>query len=414
MLAHDIEPYHLRGAYAPVGDERTFTNLEVVGQIPTELRGTFVRNGPNPRGASPAWFAGEGMLHGVRIEDGHALWYRNRWMRPRGPNTSVVHHAGRLFASVEVALPLEVDGALETVGPHDFGGRLSRPFSAHPKTRHDTGELVFLSYTREPPFVVHYRVDRGGHIVDERPISVPAPTYMHDMAITDRYSVFWDLPVLVGDWRSPEPLRWSDDYRARMGLLPRGGRDEDVLWFDVEPCAISHAMNAYEDGELVVLDVVRGPRPTAAHALYRYTFDVRRGTVDEREIDPRFIDFPRVVPTREGRPYRYGYGVELGEWRGGGWHSAVPRKIEMESGTSVAHDFGPRRMAGECVLVPRTGATAEDDAWAILFVHDVDGGPSELVILDASRFDEAPVAAVRLPCRVPVGIHGAWVSDPAA
>jgi carotenoid cleavage dioxygenase len=283
--------------------------------------------------------------------------------------------------------------------------------SAHPKTCPTTGELVFLSYGQALPRLTVYRADSGGRIVHAAPITIPAATYMHDMAITDRAVVFWDLPVLVGDWRSPRPLRWADDHRARIGVMPRDGEDRDVVWFDVEPCSISHTMNAFEDGDRVILDVNRGPRFDKAHELVRYTLDrpVRRATLET--LDPRFIDFPRVHPAVVGQRYRYGYGLEVSDWATGGFQRAIARKYDLESGVCRLHDFGPSRLPGECVVAPRPGGSCEDDAWAILFGYDRTRDASDLVILDAARFDEEPVATIRLPHRVPVGIHGAWIPD---
>jgi carotenoid cleavage dioxygenase-like enzyme len=410
-----VAPVHLTGAYAPVLEERTLRDLEVIGEVPPDLCGTYVRNGPNPRsGTSPAWFAGEGMLHGVRLETGDARWYRNRWMRTeRGPNTSVVGHAGRILALVETQLPVEVDAELSTVGRFDFGGGLQRSMIAHPKKCPTTGDLLFLSYGREEPHVTYYRADGGGRIVHQAPIRVPAATYMHDMGITDRHVVFWDMPVLVEDWRSAQPLRWSDDYRSRVGVLNRDGCDEDVAWFDVKPGYISHCLNAYENGSQVVLDVVRAPRLMTACELYRYTLDLQTGRATENVLDARFVDFPRVHPAFEGKPYRYGYAVELSDWGTGSWQRTVLRKYDLASGTSSAHDFGPARLPGECVLAPRAGAINEDDAWAITFVYDRAREASDLVILDPRRFEGEPIATVRLPCRVPIGLHGAWIPDPA-
>jgi carotenoid cleavage dioxygenase len=401
----------LAGAYAPLREEQTLLELEVVGQIPRDLRGTYIRNGPNPRsGESPAWFAGEGMLHGVRLEGGRAVWYRNRGMRGgRLPNTSVVHHAGRTLALVETRLPVEVDAELESIGVYDFGGDLRRSMSAHPKICPTTGELVFIAYGHELPHLTVYRADRAGRIVHEAPITVPAATYMHDMAITETAVVFWDLPVHVGDWRSPSPLRWADDYRARIGVMPRAGHDGDVLWFDVEPCAITHAVNAFDDGDRVVLDVTRGPRFDQAHSLVRYVLDRRTGEAQMETLDPRFVEFARVHPGVVGRRHRYVYALELGDWTGAVWQRAIARKYDMEMVTCRAHDFGPSRLPGEAVFVPRPGAKAEDDGWAILFVYDRSRDASDLVILDAMRFEDEPVATIRIPHRVPVGIHGDWV-----
>jgi carotenoid cleavage dioxygenase len=407
-------PFHLHGPYAPVLEERTLFELEVIGQVPHDLRGLYLRNGPNPRGGdSPAWFAGEGMLHGVRFDGGRACWYRNRWMqRTHGPNTSVVPHGGRILALVETQPPLEVDAELGTVGTFDFAGGLAGPMgTAHPKRCPTTGELLFVSCLQSAPYLVFHRVDAAGKLVHRAPIHVSGPKYLHDIAITERFVLFWDLPVIVVDWRSPEPLRWVEDRPARIGILPRDGHDQDVRWFDVAPCTISHTMNAFEEGRRVILDVIRGPRAMAAHALHRYTFDLDSGRVTEAVVEPRFVDFPRVAPAYEGRPYRYGYAVEVSEWSGFGFHRTVSRKYDVTTGQSWTHDFGRSRMAGEWEPVPRANAAAEDDAWAISFVYDREREASDLVILDARRFDEPPVATVRLPCRVPIGIHGAWVPD---
>jgi carotenoid cleavage dioxygenase len=147
--------------------------------------------------------------------------------------------------------------------------------------------------------------------------------------------------------------------------------------------------------------------------LFRFTFDLRTGTVTESLVDSRFVDLPRINPAVEGRPYRWGYGVELRDWVGGGFQNTTLKKYDMEARTSVVHDFGPSRMPGECVIAPRPDATSEDDAWAMLFVYDQRRDASDFVILDARHFEAEPVATVPLPSRVPVGFHGAWIPDRA-
>ncbi len=408
-------PFHLQGVFAPVAGERAELDLEVIGELPADLRGTYVRNGPNPRGRSHAWFAGEGMLHGVRIEGGRAAWYRNRWIGgSHAPNTSVVRHAGRILALVEVQRPVEVTADLATVGPFDFGGALGESMTAHPKVCPRTGELLFFSYGPARPHVTYYRADAAGRVVQRTPIEVPAMTFMHDFAITERYAVFYVLPVLVEGWRSPAPLRWADDFPARFGLLPRGGEGSDIRWFDVAPCAISHTLNAFEEGDAVVVDAVRAPRIMTPHALHRFTFDLAAGRASERELDPRFLDFPRLHPAAVGARHRFAYAVELGGFTSdGGFTRTGAYQLDFDRGAAVAHDFGAGAMPGECVVAPRPGSSAEDDAWVLLFVHRLDGSPTELVILDAARFAAPPVARVRLPCRVPFGLHGDWLPDPS-
>ena len=120
---------YLEGSRAPVAEELTTYDLPVTGQIPEELEGRWLRNGPNPYGnvdsSSYHWFLGDGMIHGVRIRGGKAEWYRNRWVRGKdlaerlgeeppagecfrnsgfGPNTSVIGHSGHTLALVEAGI----------------------------------------------------------------------------------------------------------------------------------------------------------------------------------------------------------------------------------------------------------------------------------------------------------------------
>src|SRR6476619_7688919 len=138
---------YLTGEFAPLDCEYTLTDLEVVGAIPDYLDGRYLRNGPNPIGELDPelyhWFTGDGMVHGVRIRDGAAEWYRNRWVRspevaaalgepaPPSPyaddvqifaaNTNVIEHAGKTLAIVAAgAPPIELPDDLETAGPSNF------------------------------------------------------------------------------------------------------------------------------------------------------------------------------------------------------------------------------------------------------------------------------------------------------
>ena len=148
------DPFWLKDNFAPVFDEITETDLKVTGEIPRELNGRLLRNGATPQsGWSAHWFLGNGMLHGVEIQDGAANWYRNRYvktplylnpkadvmdslgdMTKSAANTHVIHHAGKILALEEGHWPFEISDELETAGPHNFNGKLTTPMTAHPKT----------------------------------------------------------------------------------------------------------------------------------------------------------------------------------------------------------------------------------------------------------------------------------------
>jgi carotenoid cleavage dioxygenase len=436
-------PFHLRGNFAPVQQEVSAFHLEVRGAIPPELRGVYLRNGPNPRsGTSPHWFLGDGMIHGVCLEGGEARWYRNRWVRTRPfaegekavlirpdgsvdrtvahANTHVVRHAGRYLALVESSFPTEVTRELDTVGIHDFGGRLQTAMTAHPKLCPLTGEMHFFGYGFAPPFLTYHRADAKGELVQSEVIEVPGPTMMHDFAITERHVIFMDLPVVFDVERALQgtlPYAWSETYGARLGVMPRGGSNADVRWFEIEPCYVFHPLNAFAEGDEVVLDVARYPHmwresatDFAVAALHRFRIDLAGGRVREQALDDQGIEFPRVDPRREGLRNRWGYAACFGEGVDGPrTHGLV--QYDLERGTSLRHDFGPGRSPGEAVFAPASAGSGEAEGWAIALVYDEARDTSELAILDASAFDKPPVARVALPQRVPFGFHGSWIPD---
>ncbi|BCJ27292.1 carotenoid oxygenase family protein [Actinocatenispora sera] len=448
---------YLEGLLAPVPDEIDAVDLPIRGTLPPELTGRYFRNGPNPLpGQDPGhWFAGAGMVHGVRLRNGRAEWYRNRWVRTaslagkpfvseRGldrtavpANTSVVRHADKILALVESGFPYELTPELDTVGPVDFGGRLTTAFTAHPKLDPATGDLHVFGYGALPPYLTYHRLTAAGDLLDTRVIDVPGPTMMHDFAITEHHAVWLDLPVvfdmsLVGRGM---PYQWSDGYGARLGVMPLGGGP--VRWIEIDPCYVFHVGNAHEDAAgHVVLDAVRytpgsflaqwsgiggttagteaahagGGSPSEASraaggvvasdaaagaSLHRWTIDPAAGTVSEQQLDDRSVEFPTINDELVGRPSRYRYTVGGGEIV----------KYDTVSGAASAIEVAGR--PGEAEFVRAADGASEDEGWLLSIVSTLNG--SELRCLDAHDLTE--VGAVLLPRRVPAGFHGCWLPD---
>lgn len=442
-------PLHLRGNLAPVSEELTLTDLEVIGTIPAELDGRYVRNGANPvTGTSDHPFLGDGMIHGVRLRDGKAEWYRNRYVKtphvanPDLPflevgdslhdltaskaNTNIIGHAGSFLALEEGHFPYVLDGNLETVAPTDYDGRLTTPFSAHPKLCPITGEVLSFGYAMFDPYLTYLRVSADGRLVQSDPITVGGPTMMHDFNVTRNYVIFMDLPAVFDielAMKGEMPIRWDSEYPARLGVMPRDGNDSDVTWYDIDPCYVFHPMNAYERGDDIVLDVARLPyvwRDGAMDfpdpALHRWTIDTAAGSVNEVQIDDRSAEFPRVPDSRVGLDYRYGYmmanaGVESID-DPMSVHGAL-LKYDLETGGQTSIDVGQGRLPGEAVFVPAADGAAEDDGYLMTYVFDAESDKSEFTIFDASTMSDDPVAVVKLP-RVPLGFHGNWVPSTLA
>jgi carotenoid cleavage dioxygenase-like enzyme len=419
---------YLSGNYAPVVEEVTAFDLRVTGALPPELDGRLLRIGPNPMVApDPAtyhWFTGAGMVHGVRLRDGRAEWYRNRVVRSeRSVNTNVIGHAGRTLALVEAGSPpVELTDDLETVRSGDFEGTLTGGFTAHPKRHPATGELHAVTYYWEWEHLRYVVVGADGRV--RRTVEVPVTDgpMVHDMAVTEHHALLFDLPVTfdlgAAMGGSTFPYRWNDDHPARIGLLPLEGGADDVRWVEVDPCYVYHSLNAFDGpGGEVVLDVVRhertfehnrlGPDEERAPTLERWTIGTGSGSgaVHRSPLAEQAIEFPRHDERLVGRRHRYGYGVGVGA----DLEFGPIRKVDVDSGAVEEHDFGPGRSAMEPVFVPRSADAAEDDGWLLTYVHDAATDRSDVVILDARDVGGDPVAVVHLPVRVPFGFHGNWV-----
>jgi carotenoid cleavage dioxygenase len=449
----------LEGPFAPVTEEITAFGLPVTGQVPAGLDGRYLRNGPNPMGLEDPgyhWFTGDGMVHGVRLRDGRAEWYRNRWVRsravaeargeawPAGPvhggmdfaaNTHVIASAGRTLATVESGpLPYELTDELDTVGPCDFSGTLPGGFAAHTKADPVTGDLHAIAYYWAWDHVQHIVVGSGGRVASATNIPVADGPMMHDFALTGRYVVLFDLPVTFSmdavSAGKKLPYTWNPAHQARVGLLPRDGSPGDIRWFEVDPCWVFHTLNAYDDDSGgVVIDLCRyqGAYDVSALdgrgplTLDRWIVDPAAGKVTEQRLDDRFQEFPRVDDRVISRPHRYGYSAVIGEVSQGtmslggdfadqAFANAL-LKHDLAHGTSEAHEFGRDATAGEAVFAPAGSGADEDDGYVMAFVHNPDRGAADLVILAAQDFTGDPVARVHLPARIPLGFHGSWIAD---
>jgi carotenoid cleavage dioxygenase-like enzyme len=435
-VLEEEKPFWLAENFAPVYQETTAFDLPVTGAIPPELNGKYLRNGANPPfGKSVDWFFGCGMIHGVELKNGKATWYRNRYvqtellkdeipnpasqMNPENSiaNTHIIGHAGKILALAELSFPIEMTPELDTLGPYKFDGKLTANMTAHPKFCPKTGEMLFFGYHPMPPYLQYYRVSASGELVQHEVIDVKGPTMMHDFSITENYVIFLDLPMVFNFAAGGIGLQFDESYGARLGVMPRTGSNKDVIWFEIDPCYIYHAMNSYEQGDEVVLDACRmvgytavGMKNPPLPNLWQWRMNLKTGAASATQLDDLGAEFPKVPDSLVGQPYRIGYITEFGKE-----NPTVEafHKYDMHSGAKTVHRLKDGRKGGEAVFVPAAGGTSEDDGYLMSFVYDPNTDKSELVILDASNIASDPVARIHLPARVPAGFHGSWIADPA-
>lgn len=442
---------HLLGSgYRPVTDETTSTDLHVLGTLPPQLDGTFLRIGPNAHGGhDPAVdhaFGGDGMVHALRLGDGRAHWYRNRWLRgdavsaalgelpAPGPrrglddnvNANIVRHAGRTLAVTGGgALPLILDGDLRTRARTDFDGTLPGGFCAHPLTDPVTGELHAVAAGSAADEAVLLTVDVDGRVRGALPVPVKGRPLMHAFALTSRHAVLFDLPVAhdaaAARAGSPFPYSWQPERDARVGIVTRDRAEQNPLWLDVPPCFVFHPVNAFEDADgRITVDVIRHEKAfdrdrlhpsESTPTLWRWTLDRSEGAVVEHRLDDRAQEFPRIDERRTGLPYRYAFTVELHPRDGAALCGPALLRHDLAAGRTDRHALTGGRLTGEPVFVPRDALAPEADGWLLTLVYDPAADRSELVVIDTADFTGPPVAVVPLPVRVPHGFHAQWVQQ---
>ncbi|GLT91383.1 hypothetical protein SLE2022_092740 [Rubroshorea leprosula] len=482
-----VDPRHVLSAnFAPV-DELPPTECEVVeGSLPPCLNGAYIRNGPNPqylpRGPYHL-FDGDGMLHSIRIYQGRATLcsryvetYKYTLERDAGApllpnvfssfngltasaargalsaarilagqfnpangiglaNTNLAFFGNRLYALGESDLPysmrLTSNGDIETLGRHDFDGKLFMSMTAHPKIDPETGEAFAFRYGPMPPFLTLFYFDANGNKQQDVPIfSMTRPSFLHDFAITKNYAIFADIQIGMNPMEmifgGGSPVGSDPTKVSRLGIIPRYAKDEsEMKWFDVPGFNLIHAINAWEedDGNTVVLIAPNIlsvehtlERMELVHALVeKVTINLKTGLVKRDPISARNLDFAVINPAYTAKQNKYVYAA-IGD--------PMPKisgvvKLDVSNGerrecTVASRMYGPGCYGGEPFFVarePDNPEAKEDDGYVVSYVHDENTGESRFLVMDAKSPNLDIVAAVRLPHRVPYGFHGLFVRE---
>ncbi|PIC64664.1 carotenoid oxygenase [Sporosarcina sp. P13] len=298
-IAEDETSPFLTEHFSPVSKEYTATtdSLEVIGEIPKDLHGIYVRNGHNqvhaPMGIYHP-FDGDGMLHAVHFEDGKAT-YRNRFVRTTGflaeeaagkslwagilephlntrqgwgsmqsmkdnAGTDVIAHGGRLIATMSQCSEVNrLDPiTLEMLEPDSWNTTVApQGICSHYKVDNDTGELMFFNFSETYPYMNYGVVGPDSELKHYVPIDLPGVRWPHDLGITKNYSILHDLPFIFDPElleKGERKVTFFNDMPSRFGIIPRHGTNEDIKWFEAKPCFILHLSNCYEDGDNVVME----------------------------------------------------------------------------------------------------------------------------------------------------------------
>ena len=467
-LLPNNHPY-LNGAWTPLREEVTVDELTVIdGEIPADLDGVYLRNTENqihqPLGRYHP-FDGDGMVHLIDFKDGKAS-YRNRFVRTRGfeaeqeaggslwggladpvelgkrpgfgahgalkdsSSTDIVVHAGRALSTF---YQCGEGYRLDPLTLEQFGQERWTPIdgiSAHPKVDENTGELLFFNYSKHAPYLHLGEVSADNRLIRYTPVPTPGPRLPHDMAFTENYAILNDMPVF---WdprlleRQVHAVRLHAGIPSRFAIVPRHGGAEEIRWFEAAPTYVLHWLNAYEDGDEIVLDgyfqenPTPGPRQDAPTGfehmmafldqqsfrpkLHRWRFNLKDGTTTEAHLDDRIMEFGMFNQRYAGHKYRYVYSTVTEP----GWFLFTGVvKTDLESGATTEFHLPPGQYASETPFAPRRDAVAEDDGYLLSFITDEAGGSSYCAILDARRIEDGPICRIALPHKLCSGTHSCW------
>ncbi len=469
----DDHPYR-SGAWRPQSREYDAWDLDVEGEIPEDLSGIYLRNTENPlfepiRRYHP--FDGDAMLHSMSFDNGEAR-YSNRFVRTQGflaeqearrslwagiaenpstaiadhgwgarsmlkdsASTDVIVHRGEALASFYQCGELyRLDPiTLETLGTSRWGGRFpAEGVSAHSRVDEHTGELMFFNYSVDAPYMHYGVVSPAGELVTYVDITLPGPRLPHDMMITENWSILNDLPLF---W-DPEALasgHYSNVFRrdmaSRFALVPRHGTSDDIRWFEADPTFVLHWINAYEDGDEIVLDGFFQHNPTArgvdrsvnrdprfkgfetldmnvlAARAHRWRFNLTTGATTEEPLSDRCTEFPMINGRHLGHRYRYSYNARCAS---GLFAFDGLVKHDVDTGTEELWEAPPGTFISETPMAPRVGSTSEDDGYLITFASDLENDRSDALIFDAANVADGPIAKIGLPERISSGTHSTW------
>ena len=454
------------GNYAPISFEADASDLLLRGELPRDLAGTLYRNGPNPQYAprdhQHHWFIGDGMIHAFHIADGR-VDYRNRWVRtPKWDlehdahralfgswgnpattdpsvagkdggvaNTNIVWHAGKLFALEEGHRPFALDPeTLASLGYWDFAGAFaSTRFTAHPKIDPETGEMVFFAYSaagRFSPTLACGVIDKAGTLTRFDQFDAPYASMVHDFMVTRNYVLFPVMPLTGSMQRAmagKPAYAWEPSKPSYVGVMKRNADVSSVRWFECDPCYVFHPMNAYEDGDKIVGDVMQydaaplfpdsdgrpGDPAKAVARLTRWTFDLAANTdgFKREQIDDLSGEFPRFDERLAGLDYRQGYFAASSDAKFVDRFDTLAR-FDLKSNKRSAYRLPPGDVVSEPIFVPRAGDVAEGDGYLLATVYRGAENRSDLAVFDAATLERGPIAVAELSHRVPFGFHGNW------
>ena len=362
-------------------------------------------------------------------------------------NTHVMFHHGKLMALKEDSPPVVIDTkTLQTTDDYyTFKSKLpSQTFTAHPKIDPVSGEMIAFGYEGKgfgTDDISVFAIDKAGHITWNAWVKVPYVSMIHDFSVTQKYIIFYVMPMALAMEQMKQGgvhWAWDSSLPTYFGVLRRGGDGKDVRWFKGPERCATHVMSGFNDGDRVYVDVPMAMRNQFAffpHAHEKFDAQLAQTTMTRLSVDmskksargyqmeelyPGITgELPRIDERYLTQPYKSGFLMVSDPSKPRNARLPPGRMsncyVRMEHDTRKTSTFfvGDDASLSECVFAPRNASAPEGDGYLMgIATRPLEGGRTDLVIVDTAHMEAGPVATVKLPLRAPGQIHGWW--SPAA
>jgi carotenoid cleavage dioxygenase-like enzyme len=288
-------------------------------------------------------------------------------------------------------------------------------------------------------------------------------SYTHSFAMTEHFIIFLEQPLLVNGFKlatctpKGKPLQdcleWHPEEPTRFHVIHKSTGNVYKVKYHSEALYHFHNINAYEDGEFIVLDVIAYDD---AHVLDKYNLSLMRnnewdsqcppvprrfvlplgdiadfkigsnlvkidncdakaiknekGIIDliSEQLGPAGFELPIINKNYNARKYRYVYGSGVFEK---GYYANAISKLDLVTKQAELWKESDTLFPGEPVFIPKPGGMSEDDGVLLSVALEADQSKNHLLlVVDAKSMKElARVEMSRDDIEIPTTIHGIFV-----
>ena len=256
-------------------------------------------------------------------------------------------------------------------------------------------------------------------------LPVAEPAYMHSFGLTEHCLVLAEFPFVVNPLalalsRRPyiENCRWKPQRGTRFMLFDRSTGALARASCATEACFAFHHVNAFDDGEQVVVDLCAYPDPGIVEDLYLERLRAGKPVGEGRAgaLPARSRSAARWPANGSSRVTSSCHGSTTGAATSGptatpgattcgpsGWFEQIV-KIDVGDGTALSFGQSPAATRESPCSWPARTPSARTTACCYRSCCDAHSETSFLLVLDASDLSE--LARAEVPHHIPFGFHG--------